>query len=312
MKTVNNGNKYQDVWENRSSIRTSPRKTIDFEKKGFFFPPNKQLLLLLPEVYELGENVRNDILLHSFYKYLNDIVNLEIQLINSACNYIISNDLVVKYGQEVKINAYTVIIDEYYHVYLAQDMICQIDDKFPTFKKLPFPDSDAYNAVNTIIEKLDAEYKEMFIIIAVCIFETTVVRELIEFFDDPEVHTSIRYYINDHMNDESKHYNFFYNLLNYTWKNLPENYKKNIGRYLVDFIRMYLNIESEKAYNKLILTSILNDEKQSQSLINKVYSTFNISPDIPMVKHVLNVLKSLGIMDCEFVKQHFIDANLYI
>jgi len=34
--------KYQEIWELRSSIRTRPRKIIDFNHSGFFFPEEKQ------------------------------------------------------------------------------------------------------------------------------------------------------------------------------------------------------------------------------------------------------------------------------
>jgi hypothetical protein len=59
---------YQEKWERRSSIRISPRKYIDFKEKGYFFPADKQPLLLIPEVQKLGEDVKRDILIYSFYK----------------------------------------------------------------------------------------------------------------------------------------------------------------------------------------------------------------------------------------------------
>ena len=201
-------NKYQQNWESRSSVRTRPRKIIDFKQQGYFFPASKQTLLLLPEVVALGQEVKKQILLHSFYKYLNDIISLEIKLINSACNRIIYEDLLVGYPEEIKFNAYTIIIDEYYHVYIANDMLQQLAQFFPNFSRLPFPVSDAYHAVTTIQERLAPEYRGLFEIMAVCIFETTLVRELVEFFNDTEVHVSIRYYVNDHMNDEAKHYGY--------------------------------------------------------------------------------------------------------
>lgn len=307
----NNAN-YQNKWETRSSIRTTPRKDIDFSKGGFFFPPGKQVLLLLPEIINMGEPVKTTILLHSFYKYLNDIVNLEVKLITLACNNLIYDDLIVKYTESTKINAYTIIIDEYYHVYIARDMMSQLDKQFPHFKKLAFPDSDAYTSVLSIKNSLEPKYRSIFDIIAVCIFETTLVKELVEFFNDKEVHPSIRYYVNDHMNDEAKHHGFFQNLLEYTWANLPDDYKQCIGSKLADFVKLYLNVESEKYYNQLILESLLPNEAHAKELINNMYNNFQITHEIPIVKNVLNVFKRTHVMDCQFVKDNFVASGLYI
>lgn len=303
---------YRTRWEKRSSVRSSPRKPIDFSKGGFFFPPSKQPILLLPEIAKLGEKAKQAILLHTFYKYLNDIVHLEIHLINKACHSIIYKDLAVRYDERIKMVTYTVIIDEYYHVYLARDMIQQLDNQFPNFKKLLFPASDAHTAVTEVMERLSPQYKDMFCIIAVCVLETTLIGELIEFFNDKEVHPSIRFYVNDHMNDESKHRGFFMELLEYTWKKLPNNYKETIGSELACFVKRYLSVESEKNYNKLILKEFLENSPDIEEKLAKLYENFNIVTDIPIVKNILKVLKSAKIMDCEFVKNSFVEQGLYI
>ena len=44
---------YQQKWESRSSIRTRPRKAIDFSLSGYFYPIDKQ-------VYSRGAHIDND------------------------------------------------------------------------------------------------------------------------------------------------------------------------------------------------------------------------------------------------------------
>ena len=51
---------YQNKWESRSSIRTRPRKSIDFTLLGDFFPREKQILFLLPEIQSLSEQQRKE------------------------------------------------------------------------------------------------------------------------------------------------------------------------------------------------------------------------------------------------------------
>lgn len=302
-------NDYQEKWESRGSIRTRPRKFIDFNLNGYFFPEDKQPILLHGDVLHLDSENKNVILIQSFYKYLNDIVNLEIKLINSACSKIIYNDLIVKYTDETKLNIYTIIIDEYYHVYVAKDMMLQLNQQYPDLEKFSYPISDAYHAVMHIKEKLAPQYQDMFEIIAVCIFETTLVRELVEFFNSENVHPSIKHYINDHMNDEARHYKFFYELLSYTWTNLPENYKENIGKYIADFIKLYLNINSEKAFNVNLLSNILQDRERSTQIVESIYKGFDITPEIPVVKNVLNVLQKSGLLENTHVKNSFLQVG---
>lgn len=306
-------NKYQDKWENRSSIRTRPRKYIDFSKEGYFFPADKQLLLLLPDVVKLGEEVKRDILVQSFYKYLDDITSLEIKSVVSACNLIIQNDdLIVNYDEDTKLNAYTALIDEYYHVYMARDMINQLEKKFPQLHRLKYPISNSYNAIQVIKGKLDIKYHDIFEILAVCIFETTLVRELVEFFNSPDIHPSIQYYVNDHMNDESKHYGYFYDLLCFTWNSLPTEYQDSIGIHLGEFVTFYLNISSEKFFNKLLLASIIGDEEKAITLVDGLYQGFEITSEIPIVKNVLGVFAKSGLSDNPNVKSGFLQHNLVL
>ena len=51
-------NQYQEKWETRSSIRSRPRKVINFDLYGDFFPENKQVLMFLPEVQALSAAVK--------------------------------------------------------------------------------------------------------------------------------------------------------------------------------------------------------------------------------------------------------------
>ncbi len=296
---------YTDKWEQRASIRTRPGKFIDFTIPGAFFPEENQPIFLADMMSGMDNERKSKILTQSLFKYLNDIVNLEIKLINSACNKIIYGDLAVKFDEQIKLNAYTVIIDEYYHVYIARHMINQLREHDADLGALSYPDSDAYVAVTEVMKRLPERCHDIFEIIAVCIFETTLVRELVEFFNSDGVHPSIKYYVNDHMNDESRHYIFFLELLGYIWTRLDENDQAMIGGQIADFVKMYLNVESEKQFNIELLSKITHDREASRESINKVYRGFEVTPDVPIVKNVLMALKRTGILNSPIVRQGF-------
>lgn len=302
---------YRDKWESRGSIRTRPRKPIDFEKNGYFFPEDKQPLLLSEAASSLGPESKSTILLHSFFKYLNDIINLEIKLIASACDKIIYEDLPLEYPDSLKLNAYTVIIDEYHHVYIARDMVLQLKERFRDLEELDYPISDSYRAVDETKALLDPKYHDIFEVVAVCIFETTLVRELVEFFNSDNIHPSIKHYINDHMNDESRHYGYFLDLLKYTWENVPGEYRSAIGAHLAFFIKRYLNVESDKAFNAQLLRQLTGDESAAER-VDVLYRGFDITPDIPIVKNVLTALRVAGLTEHPAVLAGFHDIGWQI
>jgi hypothetical protein len=302
-------NRYQEIWESRSSIRTRPRKVIDFSKNGFFFPAEKQPILYNRNIVNLGVEVKAKVLLYSFYKYLKDITDLEIKLINTTCYQILFDELAVRYTDQIKLNTLTVMVDEYYHVYIAHDIIMQLKQHYPTILRQDYPVSDAYNALVKTKSELEQRYRDMFQVIAVSIFETTLVKELTELFNCNNIHDSIRDYVNDHINDEAKHYNFFFELMCYTWEQLTDDYRDNIAGKLVDFLIIYFSISSWKEFNYKLLLDITKNQKLSQEIINELYDNFDVTPDMPIVKNVIRTLEKAGIYDNNFFQNAIVKRN---
>jgi hypothetical protein len=296
---------YQFIWETRSSIRSRPRKIIDFNKPGYFFSENKQPLLLNEELKRLLHNKKEEVLLQTFKKYLYDIINLEIKLISSVCHSILYTNLIIPFNDITKLHVHTILIDEYYHVYVAQDMLLQINNQFPYLASLHYPESDAQIAVKKIKKSLTPKYRKIFEILAVCIFETTLVRELVEFFNNEDLNPSIRCYVNDHMNDESRHFSFFFDLMCDIWQRLPDDYQMSIGNQLANFIHFYLNIQSDKQFYSELLYQSTKDKAYSHKMVEELYVGFEITPNIPIVKNVLNVLTKSGLLSHRAVQSGF-------
>jgi hypothetical protein len=177
-------------------------------------------------------------------------------------------------------------------------------------QKRDYPVSDSYKAIVAVKQKLAPKYWDIFEILAISIFETPLVKELIEYFNTPGLHPSIRHYINDHMNDESRHYGYFHKLLAYTWANMPADYQEQIGGVLAEFIVLYLNITSEKEFNLELLNELMPGNQQIIASINNLYQGFNLSAEIPIVKNVINVMEQVGILGHYGVKKSFLEFKL--
>ena len=140
------------------------------------------------------------------------------------------------------------------------------------------------------------QYHNIFKIIAVCVFETTLIHDLLDIFSTGDIHISVKEYINDHMNDEAKHAVFFANILKYTWQNLQQDYKENIGNQMGLFLKSYLSLNASKNFNINILNEVFDNHK-IEEIISSIYDNFEISPDIPAVRSVLIALKNALLLE---------------
>lgn len=289
-------NVYQELWESKSSLRTCHRKLIDFSVSGDFFPQDKQVLFLLPEISGLDNQKKKEILILSFYNYLQEINQLESSWVCRACNNIIYQSFDVVFSEEMKLNALTILMDEYYHLYVASDYMQQLKQKYPNLSLFNQFFSDSSHAMTTIKERLNESCRDIFEILGVCIFETTLIKELVNFFDSPSIHPSVHEYVNDHMNDESRHHVYFKEMMRFIWESMPKDYQNNIGLHLGDFVTLYLNIEGQKSFNKQILNWVMEDNEQALKSINNLYYGFEITGEMPIVKNVIHILKKTNII----------------
>ncbi len=58
-----------------------------------------------------------------------------------------------------------------------------------------------------------------------------------------------------------------------------------------------MNIGSEISFNKELLSEILGDQAKAESIVNELYEGFEITPEIPIVKNVIKVLRDANILD---------------
>ncbi|NBT86518.1 MAG: hypothetical protein EBT45_08530, partial [Alphaproteobacteria bacterium] len=211
--------------------------------------------------------------------------------------------LVVKFPPTLKLNTLLVMVDEYYHVYVANDLKMQLEKHYPELKAQFYPSSDAYTALTEVRNQLEEKYQDVFQLIAVSIFETTLVKELTDLFNAKNIHCSIREYINGHINDEAKHHNFFFDLLCFTWQNLDKDFQDVIGGKLVDFLLRYFGVASWREFNYCLLLKLTNDPILSEEIIKDLFDNFEVTPEIPIVRNVIKTLTKAGISDNEFFKK---------
>ena len=102
---------------------------------------------------------------------------------------------------------------------------------------------------------------------------------------------------------------YVYNLLNYTWNKLPEEMKQTIGQHLAEFVTLYLNVESDKKFYIQLANNFLNNIDEATTIVENLYKGFAITPEIPIVKNVMRVLRNTNILAHPSVIQSFEQIN---
>jgi hypothetical protein len=287
--------KEQLAWENRATVRTKPKLIFDPSQKGYFFPRSHQPLSVHPFVEELGEDAIAYLLTQSFYKYVNDIAIIETRVVNQTILNVIHNTLDIEFTYEQKINLHTVMIDEAYHAYVVYDAMQQIQHQTGV-KSLSLPSTiEIEYAINTIKHKLEPSYHSMFELIAVCLAENTLTKEIITMVDAEETHPFFQELISDHLADESRHAGIFFHVLHFIWARLSDAYRYNIGGVLPEFLNLYLSNKVQIAFDRNVLLHLGITSIKVDEAITDVYGDFQLTAHHPKLKNILTILQKAGV-----------------
>ncbi len=290
-------NNIQNRWEKRATVRSRPRITFDNKINGHFFPLSHQPLSIHPKVVELGKDALNYLLIQSLYKYSHDIVMIETKMVNQAILTVIADTLPISFDSETKLALYTVMIDEAYHAYVAFDAMLQIQE-YTKIQPLAFPRMiEIECAIKWVHEKLPIRYHDIFNLIAICLAENTLTKDIISMVDKEDTHPFFQKMIKDHLSDESRHSGIFSKLLAYIWQILDLEYKQAIAKILPNFLERYLRLGVRMEFDLKILIAIGLSANTAKEVLDDTYKNFKPSKQHPMLKQILFLLESSGMVD---------------
>jgi len=256
-----------------------------------------------PHVEQLGQDALDILLVQSLYKYLNDISGIETRVINNVIMRAMC-DFPIELHSDQKIQLYTVMTDEVYHAYVAYDAMLQIQEN-TNISPLPLPKTiEIESSLEAIKLKLEPKYHIVFELIAVCLAENTLTKEIVMMLADESIHPFFQMMLKNHLVDESRHSGIFYHLLKYIWQNISDEYKYNIGFVLPKFLRLYLGVSVQIYFDKTVLLHLGLSEKSANEAIDDTYGGFKLSQHHPMLKNILLILSKAGVLD-DFVEPHF-------
>ncbi len=292
-------------WLNSAGVR----RGVDFNNlisDGYFCPEErqpllnyaKQLLVGHPEQEIILKNAEW-ILLQSFYYYLLDVASLETAFICKVNSGIINDDFSVKFDQETKIVASTIIIDEGFHTNLALLAIEKIKELTNIQPLKTIHDANIYQILQCCYQQLNPELHDNFNLLVNCILENTLTKDLdlvLTKKDISQLNSFTLDVLEKHFRDEARHSVYAFKVAEQFWQKLEPTDRVQLIPALKYFVNEYLehDILQDINFNRIILAS-LNISYATASAAMEYCQHFNHSHKETLKQSLTIFLQKVGI-----------------
>lgn len=291
------------VWDKLAATRSKPRRVLpEGDVAGHLYPPAKQALLTHPLMEELSAEKLRLLLIQSAYKFMGDIAFVETESVNDVALKIANGHTPIEFPADIRYDALTVIVDEAYHAYVACDFMRQIEQRTGV-KPLPKPaETDLSKSLAFGKRRLPEALHGLWEIVAVCIGENTLTKELLNLTAEKSVNEVLHLVMEDHVRDEGRHSVLFMNILKLVWAGMEESARLAIGQLLPEFIREYLHPRLQAEYERHVLQWLELPAEHIEKILSETYA----EPPLeefrtrnPLAGYVVYVLKQCGVLSHE-------------
>lgn len=292
-----------DDWERRATIRTRPRRWLEHDEK-LIYPLSRQPLVLSAPFIEHCAQWRDLVLLQTFYKFLNDVVIFETEVVVHTARRIANNRFAVPFPPACRYDAMTVVVDEDYHALVALDFMQQAWTS-TGIAPLALPGQiELSHALPTALALAPEHLRDAVELIAVAIAENTVTREVAAFAKDDSVKASVRGLMADHLLDEGRHATFWTHLVRIYWHSANEEDRACIAQILPVFLRHYLTHALQKNFDLHLIDHLEVSAHVRQALHAQVQAMdFPITGQHPLLGNILSFLQHSGLLQTPSVNQ---------
>lgn len=286
---------HADFWEDSATIRTRPRRELE-EEQLLYYPIERQPLCMHPRIDELGFEKLNYVLLQSLYKYFNDIIIFETEIVNKLARSIAIEQFPFNFPFHCRHDAMSVVIDEDYHAYVAMDYMHQVISQSGV-EPIILPDEIELSvAIPSTINQLPEVYRAGMELIAVGISENTITADVASFSRNSSIKPSLKGLMNDHLADEGRHSIFWTNLVRMYWISIDEKARSAIGSMIPIFIDHYLSNNLQFEFDCQIVKSLNLSSHIENEIIKDIISSYPIGHKHPMIGNIISFLKLTNVL----------------
>lgn len=298
---------FADAWEGRATIRTRPRRIIENDEK-LIYPLSRQPLVLSETFTRECAHLRDFALTQSLYKFINDVVIFETEIVDKTARGIAKNHFAIRFPFACRYDAMTIVVDEDYHALVAMDFMQQTI-ALTGIAPIELPrEIELSRAIPAALALAPDHLRSAVELICVAIAENTVTNDVAAFAKDESVKQSIKGMMADHLLDEGRHSGFWARLVRIYWHTAPESDRESIARIMPVFIRHYLTHEIQKGFDFTLIDHLAVAKSIKQALKEEALAVaFPINRHHPLVGNIVRFFNSSSMLESPCVQRALAD-----
>ncbi|MDD0969166.1 MULTISPECIES: diiron oxygenase [Pseudomonas] len=293
---------FADAWESRATIRTRPRRVLEDDAR-LIYPLSRQPLVLSETFLRECPEQRDFALVQTLYKFINDVVIFETEIVDKTARSIAKNRFAVAFPFACRYDAMTVVVDEDYHALVAMDFMQQTV-AMTGIEPIELPNEiELSRAIPAAVELAPQHLRSAVELICVAIAENTVTGDVAAFARDDTVKPSIKGLMADHLLDEGRHSSFWARMVRIYWHTASDADRECIAQILPVFIGHYLTNDIQKAFDlRLIDTLPVNDATRRALKDEMAGLAFPINRHHPLVGNIVRFFHNSSLLDTPCVQ----------
>lgn len=293
---------FADAWENRATIRTRPRRVLEDDER-LIYPLSRQPLVLSETFLRECPQQRDFALVQTLYKFINDVVIFETEIVDKTARSIAKNRFAVAFPFACRYDAMTVVVDEDYHALVAMDFMQQTV-AMTGIEPIQLPDEiELSRAIPAAVALAPEHLRSAVELICVAIAENTVTGDVAAFARDDSVKPSIKGLMADHLLDEGRHSSFWARMVRIYWHTASAADRETIAQILPVFIGHYLTNDIQKAFDLRLINALPVSEATRRSLRDEMAGlAFPINRHHPLVGNIVKFFHNSSLLDTPCVQ----------
>ncbi|MBF6037185.1 diiron oxygenase [Pseudomonas sp. P155] len=293
---------FADAWESRATIRTRPRRVLEDDER-LIYPLSRQPLVLSETFLRECPQQRDFALVQTLYKFINDVVIFETEIVDKTARSIAKNRFAVAFPFACRYDAMTVVVDEDYHALVAMDFMQQTV-AMTGIEPIQLPDEiELSRAIPAAVALAPEHLRSAVELICVAIAENTVTGDVAAFARDDTVKPSIKGLMADHLLDEGRHSSFWARMVRIYWHTANAADRETIAQILPVFIGHYLTNDIQKAFDLRLIDALPVSEATRRSLRDEMAGlAFPINRHHPLVGNIVKFFHNSSLLDAPCVQ----------
>ena len=293
---------FADAWESRATIRTRPRRVLEDDER-LIYPLSRQPLVLSETFLRECPQQRDFALVQTLYKFINDVVIFETEIVDKTARSIAKNRFAVAFPFACRYDAMTVVVDEDYHALVAMDFMQQTV-AMTGIEPIELPtEIELSRAIPAAVALAPEHLRSAVELICVAIAENTVTGDVAAFARDDTVKPSIKGLMDDHLLDEGRHSSFWARMVRIYWHTANDADRKTIAQILPVFIGHYLTNDIQKSFDLRLIDALPVSEAVRHSLKDEMAGlAFPINRHHPLVGNIVRFFHNSSLLDTPCVQ----------